>query len=153
MPHFRQFFQTELQEAEQSARMEQMLAPYVFFFRVGRDLFGADENSRVIFAKMKHPDDDLPSGWQEEANFSGHNLIKTIKGEPAQHLFSLNDLKKVRVVDKNDIVDRLNKEADKLGDKAFPNQTKTFNLFSLSKLLSRGKDSDEAPNFVRADEK
>jgi hypothetical protein len=80
------------------------------------------------------------------------NFIKSIKGEPAQHLFSLDDLKKIKVVDKDNIMERLNKEADKLGDKAFPNQKRTFTLFNLSKLLSKGKDSDEAPNFVRADE-
>lgn len=153
MSQFRQFFQKQLEAAEQNARVENMLAPYVFFFKIGRDLFGAGEDSRVIFAKMKHPDDDLPSGWREEANFSGYNLIKSVKGEPAQNLFSADDLKKIKVVDKDNIMERLNKEVDKLGDKAFPNQTRTFSLFNLSKLLSKGKDSDEAPNFVRADEK
>lgn len=137
-------------EAEVDARIEGLLGPFIFFFKKDKELYGAGEDSRVIFAKMKNPDDDLPSGWSDEANFSAHNLLKMIKGEPAQHLFNSDDLKQIKIVDKEKVSERLRKEVEKLGEKAFPQQKRTLSLIDLTRFFRKG--SDEAPNFVRADE-
>lgn len=120
----------------------------ILFFKKGEDLFGADEDGRVVFAKMKNPDEDMPDGWEDEASFSAQNLHKVMRGEPAQHLFRHEDLKAIKIIDREKMVDLLKAEADKLGDEAFPARKMT--VISLSKLFQR--DPDDAPNFVRADE-
>jgi len=137
-------------ENEVDSRVNELIAPFVFFFKKGKDIFGAGEDSRVVFAKMKHPDDDLPSGWKEEANFSAHNLQRSVIGDPSQNIFSHKDLKKIKILDKEAVSELLHKEVEKLGEKAFPKQKKTFNLIDFSRFLKR--DPDDAPNFTRADE-
>lgn len=137
-------------EAEVDNRVNELIAPFVFFFKKDNNIFGAGEDSRVVFAKMKHPDDDLPSGWKDEANFSAHNLQRSVSGEPAQNIFSSKDLKKIKILDKDEVSKMLHKEVKKLGEKAFPKQNKTFNLIDMSRFLK--KDPDDAPNFTRADE-
>ena len=139
-----------LVENEVDNRVNDLLAPFVFFFKIHNDLYGAGEDSRVVFAKMKHPDDELPSGWKKEANFTAHNLNKSITGEGSQHVFSHKDLKQIHVLDKDKVAEILHKEVEKLGDKAFPKDKKTFKLIDLSQFLKN--DPDDAPNFTRADE-
>ena len=131
-------------------RVEQLIdeAGYVLLFRKDKEIFGAGEDGRIIFAKLKNPDEELPKDWKEEANFSADNLNKKLKGEPAQHVFSKDDLKEIKVMDRDDAIDELHKEAEKLGDKAFPRPQ--MHILDLSKLFK--KDPDDAPNFVRADE-
>ena len=137
-------------ENEMDSRVNELLAPFVFFFKKGKEIYGAGEDGRVVFAKMKHPDDDLPPQWKTEASFSAHDLRKTIAGEPAQHVFTHKDLKQIKVVDKEVVSGMLHKEVEKLGEKAFPRQNKTINLIDLSRFIR--KDPDDAPNFTRADE-
>ena len=137
-------------EAEIDSRIEDLTGPFVFFFKKGKELFGAGEDSRVVFAKIKHPDDELPSGWKDEANFSANNLNKAIIGQTAQHIFGKKDLKSIKILDKEAVSKTLQKEIEKLGDKAFPKSKSSFNLVDLSRFLK--KDPDDAPNFTRADE-
>ena len=122
----------------------------ILFFKKDGDIFGATEDSRVLFAKMKSPDDDMPADWENEASFTADNLNKKIRGEPGQHVFSKEDFKKMEIIDREDAVKALKKEAKKAGDE-IPD-TKFHHVLNLSKLF-RQKDPDEAPNFVRADEK
>ena len=134
-------------------RVESMIdnGDYVLLFKKDKDYFGGGEDSRVVFAKMKDPnDEDAPSGWDEEASFSADNLLKKLKGEPAQNIFDKKDLKKIKIVDREEIIDKLHKEAEKLGDGAFPKPK--MHILDLSKLFQKQHDPDEAPNFVRADE-
>lgn len=139
-----------LVETEVDSRVESLLGPFVFFFKKGKEIYGAGEDSRVVFAKMKHPDEELPSGWKDEANFSAHDLKKSMVGEPAQHVFSSKDLKTIKILDKDAVSTMLHKEIPKMGEKAFPKPKKMFNLIDLSRFLQ--KDPDDAPNFTRADE-
>jgi len=137
-------------ENEIDNRVNELIAPFVFFFKKENEIFGAGEDSRVVFAKMKHPDEDMPSGWKDEANFSAHNLKRSVIGDPSQNVFSSKDLKKINILDKDKVSEILHKEVKKLGEKAFPKQKKTFNLIDLSRFLK--KDPDDAPNFTRANE-
>jgi hypothetical protein len=121
---------------------------HILFFKKDDNIFGATEDSRVIFAKMKNPDDETPDGWADEASFSADNLNKKIRGEPGQHVFCKEDLKKMEIIDREEAVKSLKKEAEKAGDK-MPDTR--FRVFNLSQLFQ--KDPDDAPNFVRADEK
>lgn len=122
---------------------------FILFFKKDGECFGANEDGRVVFAKMKNPDDDLPSGWEDEASFSAQNLTKKIKGEPATHLFKKSDFGKIKVMDRKEMSKELKKIADSLGKEAFKKEP-SFKVLDIAKLFQ--KEPDEAPNFIRADE-
>lgn len=83
----------------------------VFFFKKNKEHFGATEENRLMFAQIKHPDKDLGKGWKNEATFSAVNLNKVLRGEPAQHIFSKNDIKEIDVIDVEKIVSSLKGKA------------------------------------------
>jgi hypothetical protein len=141
-----------LLDEEAAAKIESLIdsAGHILFFKKGNELFGAGEDGRVVFAKMKHPDEEMPKNWEEEASFSADNLNKVVRGEPPQHVFHKADLDEIQIMDREEVVESLRKEAEKLGDKAFPEPR--IRVINFEKLLGRG-DPDDAPNFVRADEK
>lgn len=120
---------------------------YVLLFKLGKDVFGAGEDSRVVFARMKIPDDDMPKNWEDEASFSADNLNKSIRGEPATQVFHQKDLKKIKVLDRDKVVEQLVKAAEKQGGIS---PKKSFMKLDLSKFFHH--NPDDAPNFVRADE-
>lgn len=80
-----------------------------FFFKKDNILYGATENSRLIFAKMKNPDSDEKK-WSKDATFSAYNLEEE---KPNEIVFSLKDLNKIKVLDQ----EKAEKELDKKGKK------------------------------------
>lgn len=80
----------------------------VLFFKKGAEYFGADEDSRVVFARM------LDGEEGEDADFPAVNLSKLIGGEPTTHLFSPADAKKIKVVDQDDAVAAVKKSPVKV---------------------------------------
>ena len=86
---------------------------FILFFRKGKDLFAATENSRVVFATMKNPDkDEIPSGWVDEANFTAINLNKALEGLSVKQIFSKKDLKDIKVMESDDVYKLLVKKLD-----------------------------------------
>ncbi len=145
--NFKEWFQIE-ENAEERIKSLIDGEGYILFFKKDGNIFGADEDSRVVFAKIKNPDEEMPTNWEEEANFSAHNMNKMLRGEPGEHVFSKKDLKEMEVVDRETVLKDLKKDAKGLGDQAFPSK---FKIIDIRSLLSH--DPDEAPNFVRADER
>ena len=86
---------------------------FIFFFKNKDSIFGAPEESRVVFAKMKNPDEDTADGWLDDANFIAVNLMKAMMGDKITQMFSNKDLKKIKVIDKDSIEDLLMKEPSK----------------------------------------
>jgi hypothetical protein len=87
---------------------------FVMFFKKGKDVYGAPEESRVTFANMKNPK-EMGKEWAKDANFLGMNLNKALKGAKTHNLFSSNDLDKIKVINKEEAERILAKEAKKLG--------------------------------------
>lgn len=86
----------------------------ILFFKKDGDVFGAPEESRVVFARMKNPDDgETPEGWLDDANFIAVNLAKAMQGDKTTHMFSNKDLKSIKVVDKDSVEGLLMKEPAK----------------------------------------
>jgi hypothetical protein len=145
----------ELAEGEFNGKIKSLIdgRGLILFFKKGDDVFGCDEDSRVLFAKMKNPkdDEDLPKNWDDDASFMANNLSRAIRGESTQSIFSKKDLKEIKVIDKEEAEEALLELAKGLGDKAFPNGGATLKVLDLSRLFKR-PDDDESPNFVRADE-
>lgn len=77
---------------------------FAFFFKKGKDVFAATEESRIMFANMKKPDPDMPKGWKKDANFMAYNLSKMIKGESSyKEIISYTDIKQVKIMDTDEI--------------------------------------------------
>lgn len=104
--NFRDFLENENQ-----AIIKSMLDNYIMFFKKDGEVFGASENSRIIFANMKNPSDDLPKGWHDEASFAAVNLTRGVHGEPSQCVFSHKDLKKIHVIDEDKAMQELLKQS------------------------------------------
>lgn len=115
----------------------------IMFFKKGDDYFGCGEDGRIIYAKMKNPDDDMPDGWQDEASFTATNISKMVRGEPSQQVLDYKSIKKLKVVDSDEVIEKLKNDATDAGKK-----------LSTIKIINfpTGKDRDQAPNFTRADE-
>jgi len=73
------------------------------------DIFGADEPSRVVFARMKNPDEDSPPEWADQANFMATNMCKLLNGDSGhQMVFGKKDMDKLDVMDdKDSLIDQL----------------------------------------------
>ena len=85
---------------------------FVLFFKKGKDIYGAPEESRVTFARMKTDDEDMPDGWEDEATFMAVNLTKVVRNEGGHHsVFSNKDIKSIKVMDKEKVYKELLKEA------------------------------------------
>ncbi len=83
----------------------------ILFFKNGDKLFGAPEESRVIFAKLKTPEDDedMPTGWEKDANFSALDLMQAMNGSSAENLFSIKDMPNINIIDKSEMEKELMK--------------------------------------------
>jgi hypothetical protein len=113
----------------------------IMFFKKENDYFGCDEDGRIVFAKMKNPDEEMPEGWEKEANFTAININKMIKGDLVEHVFDINSIKKLKVVSIDDVVEKFKNEATDSGNK--------INYINLN---NPKKDRDQANNFTLTDE-
>ena len=86
----------------------------ILFFKHGDDIFGAPEESRLVFAKMKTKEDEEDGdAWRHEAKFTALNLIQSLLGQQTQGMFGLKDLKKLHLMDREDALAELMKKKDK----------------------------------------
>lgn len=81
----------------------------LLFFKCNGDIFGAGEDGRVVFARIKNPDKE-DKEWGEEASFSALNLTKTVAGERSSSIFGKKDLDKIKVIDSEAAVKELCKK-------------------------------------------
>jgi hypothetical protein len=90
---------------------------FVFFFKKKDEVFGAPEESRLTFAKMKNPDEDTPKEWAKDATFAAINFNRAIQGEKVKSVFGFDDLKEIEVVERDEAIEKLVKIADKTTNK------------------------------------
>lgn len=104
----------EIQEAAKSINDLMDRHGMILFFKKGDDLFGAPEESRLIFAKLKNDtedqDDPMSPGFRDEAKFLGINLLKSMFGSPedsVENLFGNQDIPNIHVCDRDDVVNMI----------------------------------------------
>jgi len=90
----------------------------ILFFKKGDDLFGAPEESRLIFAKLKTDveDDPMMPGFRQEARFPAINLAKIISDDPEnsnETVFCAKDLPKIKVCSREDAINDMIKFSKK----------------------------------------
>lgn len=71
----------------------------ILFFTKDGNLFGAPEESRLVFANMKSPNQDMPDSWADEANFVAFDLMKALIGDRVENMFGKKDMKQIKIVD------------------------------------------------------
>ena len=76
----------------------------IMFFRKGDSIFGAPEDSRIVFARMMHPDDDVPS---DDSNFSAFDLIQALNGNSVENLFSAQDVPQIDIITRDEAENQL----------------------------------------------
>lgn len=87
-------------EAVEKEQLNGILDNLIFFFEKDGTLYGASENSRLIYANIKNPDEDAGKGWAKDASFVAVNLSKTKEtGIKEETIFSSKDIKDIKVVD------------------------------------------------------
>jgi len=94
----------------------------ILFFKKGDEYFGAPEDSRVVFAKLKTDteDDPMMPGFRQEARFPAFNLIKFLSNDPeksTESVFGIKDLPKITVCTREEAVDNMLKFSKKKSKK------------------------------------
>lgn len=78
----------------------------ILFFKKGEGFFGAPEESRIMFARLKNNEEE-PS---DEARFTGIDLLKSMFGneeDSIQSAFGANDIPDIHVCDREEVVKHL----------------------------------------------
>lgn len=78
----------------------------VFFFKKDKNLYGATENNRLIFARMKNPDKE-DKEWAKEASFTALDLENK---ELSKNIFTKKDLEKIEIIDQESAEKQLQKK-------------------------------------------
>jgi hypothetical protein len=108
---------------EDSKHVNDMLDGHqlILFFRKGDDVFGAPEESRLAFAKMKDgkDEDEISPKWKDDASFIALNLIKSMLGDPVENMFSMKDMPNLQIIDRDEAFSKLidHKKKDKKAKK------------------------------------
>jgi hypothetical protein len=86
----------------------------ILFFKKGDDIFGAPEESRLVFAKLKNPsEEDVTPSWRDEARFIALNLVQSLLGQRTENLFGGKDLDDLQMMDRDAAVEELMKKKPK----------------------------------------
>ncbi len=83
---------------------------YIMFFKKDGQVFGAPEESRIMFARLKTPEKDEKQ-TEEPGGFLGFNLLRSMFGDMSPNLFGANDLKKIKIIDREDAEKHMKKKA------------------------------------------
>lgn len=80
---------------------------YTFFFEYENEIYATEEDGRLIFAKMKNKDEDLPSDWKSDLKFMASKLFSSLKGEESNRFFGFKDLKKIKNLDREVVIKKI----------------------------------------------
>lgn len=95
----------------------------ILFFKKNNKIYGAPEESRLIFAKIKNKDKDIPPS----ASFAAYDLEQAAKGKETMQIFSKKDLEGIKVIQRE--------KAERL-------------IYKKSKNTITFKDKDATPGII-----
>lgn len=115
MLSFNNFIIREFQKNEEENKIRSLIdgSGMLFFFEFNKQIFGAGEDGRIVFARIKNPDEN-DKEWVKEASFNAVNLTKLIEGENSRSIFGVKDLKKIKVISSEKVVSMLHKKSNKM---------------------------------------
>jgi hypothetical protein len=91
----------------------------ILFFKKGDSVFGAPEESRLVFSKLKsgEEDEDMPPTWKDEAKFTAFDLVQALLGQHIENMFGAKDLDDISIIDQDQAVDEAKKKSKAKKDK------------------------------------
>ena len=106
-----------LREENASSKIKMLIdgQNFIMFFIKDGVVYGCPEESRLTFARIKHPnkeDSDL-----DDARFTAINLFDALIGKVTENLFTKKDIKKIKVISQEKCASLLEKELKKKGKK------------------------------------
>ena len=86
---------------ERKTKLKDILPSMLFFFSKDNEFFGGPEEARLMFAKLKTPEDkDIP----DDGGFVAMNLSQALHhDEIPKRIFARKDLDGIQVMDKSDL--------------------------------------------------
>lgn len=106
----------------------------VLFFKKDGKIYGSPESSRLVFARMKDPEDEA---WAKEANFMAYDLGEAAKGNKVQVLYGMKDLDSIEIIDQEIAEKLLSKKGSKEPadlDAKEKNPTSPDNIPNMNKI-------------------
>ena len=88
----------EKQESKKN-KVKDLLQNLMLFFINKNAIYGAPEEGRIVFARMKTPDNEIP--WDDEEGFMAYDLIQAVKNKEKQNTFSAKDLPHINIIDRD----------------------------------------------------
>lgn len=85
----------------ESEQLDTIFDKYLFFFKKDGEIFGAPEESRLVYARLKNPDED--ESWVEDADFSAFDLKAELNGETKQKIFNKKDINSIEIVNPEEL--------------------------------------------------
>lgn len=118
--HLMDIWDNYLAEDDASSKIKMLLdgQNLIMFFTKEGIVYGCPEESRLTFARIKHPnkeDADL-----DEARFGAINLFDALMGKATQVLFNKKDMKKIKIISQEKCASLLEKQLKKNGKKVKP---------------------------------
>jgi hypothetical protein len=137
-------------EAVDNNRIKELIEGnnFVFFFKYNKEIFGAPEESRLTFAKMKNPDKDMPTGWAKEANFMALNFNKALQGDTVRAIFNIKDINSIEILSQEQAEKDLTKVADQI-----PQDKKKYSTRIIMVPSQKTNEPDKAFNMKNLGEK
>lgn len=84
----------------------------VFFFKKDNVIYGATENNRLTFSRIKNPEKE-DEKWSKEASFTAINLEDK---ELSKNIFGKKDIDQIEIIDQEKAEKQLNKKGKKIPD-------------------------------------
>ena len=97
---FKSFLKTE-------EKLQDVLNNAVMFFIKDDGVFACPEEERLVFAKIKEPDEDVTD--INDLKFMATNLLRLLNGEEIDNMFGVKDLPKIKIIDKETAKKKLKK--------------------------------------------
>ena len=79
----------------------------IFFFKIGKELFGASEDGRMAFATMNDKDEEKK--LKDEIRVHAINLTRSMSGEKTESSLSKDQMSKVKILDREEVEKMLHK--------------------------------------------
>ena len=98
-----------IKEQEKKSEVDSYLdeKKYTFFFEYENEIYAAEEDGRLIYAKMKCKDEDLPYDWKSDLKFLANKLVNNLKGEESSRYFGFKNLKNIKNLDREDVIKKI----------------------------------------------
>jgi hypothetical protein len=105
-------FNSFVEENDKKNRLSNKLDKYTLFFIFENKVYGSTEDNRLIFAKMKNKDEDLPWNWNKELGFQAEEIESLLlnDNEIKKRIFYSKNIPSIKIVDINHVINKFAKK-------------------------------------------